>query len=77
MNIRMEEKKKFEEQQDQDYKCTRYVFSSRYLVAFVTAMRAVMIARAVCIALLKTSSIVAKYTKVLTTAMKESQKSRN
>lgn len=40
-------------------------------------MRAVRIATAVCIALLCTSLIVDKYTNVLTTAMKESQKSRN
>ena len=48
-----------------------------YLVALVTAISAVRIATAVWIALLKTSSIVARYTKVLTTAMKESQKSIN
>lgn len=48
-----------------------------YLVALVAAIKAVRIATAVWIALLKTSSIVARYTKVLTTAMKESQKSIN
>lgn len=58
--------------------CIRTMSTSiSYLVAFVTAMRAVRIATAVWIALLKTSSMVARYTKVLTTAMKESQKSIN
>jgi len=51
--------------------------SSIYLVALVAAKRAVRIATVVWIALLYTSSMVARYTKVLTTAMKESQKSMN
>lgn len=50
---------------------------SIYLVALVAAMRAVRIATAVWIALLYTSSMVARYTKVLITAIKESQKSIN
>lgn len=58
--------------------CIRTMSTSiSYLVLFVAAMRAVRIATAVWIALLKTSSMVARYTKVLTTAMKESQKSIN
>lgn len=58
--------------------CIRTMSTSiSYLVLFDAAMRAVRIATAVWIALLKTSSMVARYTKVLTTAMKESQKSIN
>jgi len=47
------------------------------LVAPVAAKRAVRINTAVCIALFETSSIVAIYMNVPTTAMKESQKSKN
>jgi hypothetical protein len=48
-----------------------------YLVALVAAKRAVRINTAVCIALFEASSIVAIYMNVPTTAMKESQKSKN
>ena len=48
-----------------------------YLVGPVSAIRAVKSATIVCIVLLEASLIVDKYTKVLTTAMKESQKSKN
>lgn len=51
--------------------------TSEYLVALVMAMRAVRMATTVWIVLLKASSMVGKYTKVLTTAMKDSQKSMN
>jgi len=50
---------------------------SAYLVAPVAAKRAVRINTAVCIALFEASSIVAIYMNVPTTAMKESQKSKN
>lgn len=50
---------------------------SVYLVAPVAAKRAVRINTAVCIALFEASSIVAIYMNVPTTAMKESQKSKN
>lgn len=48
-----------------------------YLVAPVAAKRAVSIKTAVCIARFEASSIVAIYMNVPTTAMNESQKSRN
>lgn len=48
-----------------------------HLVALVSANRAVKIDKHVWIALFEASSIVAMYTKVLTTAIKDSQKSRN
>lgn len=54
-----------------------YLHGRKHLVAPVSANRAVRIDTVVWIALLEASSIVAIYTKVLTTAMNESQKSRN
>jgi len=48
-----------------------------YLVAPVAAKRAVRIKTAVCIARFEASSIVAIHMNVPTTAMKESQKSKN
>lgn len=53
------------------------LMDKNYLVGPVSAMRAVRIATTVCIVLFETSLIVDKYTNVLTTAMKESQKSKN
>lgn len=48
-----------------------------YLVAPVSAMSAVRMATIVWIVLFEASSMAARYTNVLTTAMNESQKSMN